>query len=185
MKRDWRLQVAMWMLSRLAPEDEREALVGDLLEEHALRASKISAAAALKWCLRQVCGSALPLLWGRLRRGAWLATIGVALLAYTAVGVVEFVVNRAMSSPPAAGPVAYPLLGLIIPFPTVVLIAYFAARIRRRAPLVLGAIMLLMVTIMTVTSAEAVPTWYRIAYFLVGPVAALMGGALHRQRSRQ
>jgi hypothetical protein len=185
MRRDWRLQVAMWTLSRLAPEGQREALVGDLMEEHALRASAISSAAALKWCLQQVCASALPLLWGRLRRAAWIATFGVALLAYTAVGVVEFFVNRAMSSPSAAGPIAYALLGLIIPFPTVVLIAYFAARIRRRAPFILGAIMLLMVTVMTLTSAEIVPTWYRIAYFLVGPAAALIGGALHRQRSPQ
>jgi hypothetical protein len=182
---DWRLQVAMWLVSHLAPEGEREVLVGDLVEEYALRASAISPAAALRWCLLQACASAPPLLWGRLRRAAWIATVGVALLAYTAVGVVEFVVNRAMANPAAAGPIAYTLPGLIIPFPTVVLIAYFAARIRRRAPLMLGAIMLLMVTIMTVTSAETVPTWYRIAYFLVGPAAALIGGALNRQRSRQ
>ena len=178
MKRAWRLPVAMWMLSRLAPAGERETLVGDLMEEHALRASTISSAAARQWCLRQVCASALPLLWRRFRRATWIATVAVALLAYSAVGVVEFMVNRAMPGPPAAGPIAYTLLGLIIPFPTVVFIAYVAATIRRRAPLMLGAIMLLMVTVMTVTSAETAPTWYRIAYFLIGPAAALIGGAL-------
>src|SRR5580658_7373033 len=129
MKRHPSLQVAIWILSRLVPEGERDALVGDLIEEHALRAAATSSSAALRWALQQVCASAPPLLWARLRRAAWIATFGVALLAYTAVGVVEFFVNRAMSSPSAAGPIAYALLGLIIPFPTVVLIAYFAARI--------------------------------------------------------
>src|SRR5665213_2506527 len=90
MKREWRLHVAMWMLSRLAAAQEREALVGDLMEEHALRATAISSAAALKWCLQQVCASALPLLWGRLRWATGMTTFGVAVLAYSAVGAVEY-----------------------------------------------------------------------------------------------
>ncbi len=159
--------------------------MGDLMEEHALRASSASSAAALKWCLQQVCASAPPLLWARLRRAAWMATFGVALLAYTAVGVVEFLVNRAIPSSPAAGTVAYTLLSLIIPFPTVVLIAYFAAGFRRRAPIVLGAIMLLMITVMTLTSTETVPAWYRISYFLVGPAAAFIGSALRSAAVRK
>jgi hypothetical protein len=177
MKRYPSLQVAIWILSRLVPEGERDALVGDLIEEHAQRAAATSSSAALRWALQQVCASAPPLLWARLRRATWIATLGVALLAYTAVVVVELIVNRAIPNSSTAG-AANMLLGLLIPFPMVVLIAYFSARFSPKAPIVLGAIMLLVVTVMTLTSAESVPTWYRIAYFLVGPAAAFIGSAL-------
>ena len=75
------------------PEAEREPLLGDLTEEYELRASSSSRSAALKWYLRQFCASALALLWARLGRTAWISTMGVALLAYIAVGVVEVMVN--------------------------------------------------------------------------------------------
>jgi hypothetical protein len=178
MKRHPIIHLATWILARLVPEGERDALVGDLMEEHAMRADTTSSSAALRWFLRQVCASVPPLLSARLRRAAWIATFGVALLAYIAVGVVEWIVNRTIPSPPATGTPANMLLGLLIPFPMVALIAYVAARFRPRAPIVLGAIMLLMVTLMTFTSAERIPTWYRIAYFLVGPAAAFIGSAL-------
>ena len=176
------LQVATWMLSRLVPESEREPLVGDLTEEYALRANAASASAALKWYLQQVCASVLPLLWTRLTRAAWISTLGVALLAYIAVGVVELTVNWAISRSPETGTYTYNPLALIIMFPTVVLIGYAAARFRRRAAIVLGAMMLLAVTLMMLLSTERMPAWFRIAYFVVGPAAAFIGSALRSRR---
>jgi len=43
-----RLGVALWILSRLVPEREREAFVGDLIEEYSLRAREVSSSAALR-----------------------------------------------------------------------------------------------------------------------------------------
>jgi uncharacterized membrane protein AbrB (regulator of aidB expression) len=106
----------------------------------------------------------------------------VALFAYCAVGVVEFIVNRATASWSATSTAAYNPFGMFITFPMVVLIGYFAARFRRRAAIVLGAMMLLSVTAMTVWSTESMPRWYRIAYFLVGPAAACLGSALRSRR---
>jgi hypothetical protein len=177
---DRTLRVANWVLSRIVPETEREALVGDLAEEYELRASASSSTAALKWYLRQFCASAPPLLWARLTRSAWLSTTGVALLAYIAVGVVELIVNGLTSS--ASAGAAYNPLGMLITFPMVVLIVYFAARLRRNAGMVLATLMLVSVTAMTLWSAESVPLWYRVAYFLVGPAAALIGSVLHWYR---
>jgi len=165
--------VALWILSRLVSEGEREPLVGDLAEEYALRASAVSSSAALKWCLRQVWASVPAVLWARLTRVPWISTIGVALLAYIAVGVVELTVNRAT---------AYNPLGMLITFPMVVLIVYFAARLRRNAGLVLATLMLVSVTAMTLWGAESVPLWYRIAYFFAGPSATLVGSVLRRFR---
>jgi hypothetical protein len=172
------VQVATWFLSWLAPRSHREALMGDLDEEYALRANTASASAAFKWYLRQVCASAAPLLWIRLSRNAWTATLGIALLAYLAVGVAELMVNRALASLSGTEGAAYDPLGMVITFPVVVLIGYFAARRRRRAPLVLGAMMLINVTAMTLLSTEVMPVGYRVAYFLVGPAAALIGSTL-------
>jgi hypothetical protein len=176
------LQVATWTLCRLAPRSEREALLGDLAEEYALRADAASSPGAYQWYLRQVCASAAPLLWARLTRSAWVATAGVAVFAYLATGLVEFIVNWAMAGPVATGTAAYNPLGMFITFPMVVLIGYFAARLRRRATLVLAAMMLLSVTAMTLWGHESLPTWYRIAYFLVGPAASFIGGALNSLR---
>ncbi|MGH8218357.1 MAG: hypothetical protein ACREUT_07315 [Steroidobacteraceae bacterium] len=115
-------------------------------------------------------------------RSAWISTTGVALLAYVAVGAAELAVNRviAMSSALPAG--AYNPLGMILTFPLVVLIGYCAARLRRCAPILLGAMMLSAVTLMTFSSSEGVPAWYHAAYFVVGPAAALIGSVWHSQR---
>ena len=52
--RDRALKMATWAFSWLAPRSQREALLGDLLEEYALRANAASASAARKWYLRQL-----------------------------------------------------------------------------------------------------------------------------------
>jgi hypothetical protein len=176
------LHVATWILSRLVPEDEREPLVGDLTEEYALRANTTSSSAALKWYLQQVRASATHLLWARLTRAAWISTVGVALLAYIAVGVVEFIINWTISRSSASGVADYSPLGMIITFPMVVLIGYFAAQFRRSAAIVLGAMMLLAVTVMMLSTTERMPLWYRVAYFFVGPAATFIGTALRSSR---
>src|SRR5215831_7344658 len=125
------LIVAIWILSRLVPASEREPLVGDLAEEYALRENAASASAARRWCLQQVCSSAPPLLWARLTRITWIATLGVALLAYIAVSIVEMIVNWAISTSSPTNAAAYNPLDMLITFPIVVLIVYFAAGFRR------------------------------------------------------
>lgn len=181
--RERAVYVATWVLSRIVSRGEREPLLGDLAEEYALRANAGRASAALQWYLQQACASAVLLMWARLRRATWIRTGGVALFAYIAVGLVEFIVNLAIRGPSTS---RYNALGLVITFPMVVLIGYFAERFRRRAAMVLGAMMLLAVIAMTVWATERVPTWYRIAYFFVGPTAACIGSLLGSVlRSRQ
>jgi hypothetical protein len=174
------LRVAMWIFSRLVPKDHREPLMGDFAEEYALRTKAGSASAALKWYLRQMFASVPPLLWARLTRATWLSTLGVAFLAYFAVGVVQVIIRWAISSSSAT---AHNPLDLIIIFPMVVLIGYFAERSRRRAAIVLGVMMLLAITAMTLGSTESSPLWYRVAWFFVGPVAAFIGSVLPSIRS--
>jgi hypothetical protein len=174
------LRVLTWILSRLVPQDDREPLIGDLAEEYALQVKAASSSAAFKWYLQQICASIPPLLWLRVTRRAWLATLGVGLLAYFAVGVVQVLIHWAITR---SSPTLYNPLDPVIVFPMVVVIGYFAAGIRRRAAIVLGAIMLLAITAITLWTTESAPLWYRVAYFIVGPAAALIGSTLRSHRA--
>jgi hypothetical protein len=172
---EWAVHVVTWFFSWLVPKDDREPLIGDLAEEYALRVRAASSSAALGWYLRQILASVPPLVRLRVTRAAWLATLGVALLAYVAVGVMQVIINWLI--PSSVAPVYSPL-GLMVVFPVVILIGYVAEGFRRRAAVVLGGMMLLAITALTVWGAEDVPLWYRVAYFLVGPAAAFIGSGL-------
>ena len=178
MKRPFALRIATWILSRVVPEGDREPLIGDLEEEYALRVRADSTCAPLVWYLWQTCSSMPPVLGVRLSRGAWFATLSVALAAYFAVGFGQVVIYWAMQ---ASSTPTYSPLGPIVTFPVIVLIGYCAERYRRGAAVVLGAMMLLVITAVTVLTTENVPLWYRVAYFLVGPVGAAVGGAFSRR----
>jgi hypothetical protein len=176
--RSRKLQVVTWAFSWLVPRSEREAILGDLAEEYSLRVKAVSSGAASEWYLRQIFTSAASLLWARVCQAVWPATLGVALLGYIAVGVAEFVVNLAISHSSVSGSNGYSPAGMVVTFPIVVLIGYWAERFRRKAAIALGAMLLLVVTVMTASSSESLPLWYRIAYFVAGPAAALIGGNL-------
>jgi hypothetical protein len=169
------LRVSTWIFSRLVPKDIRDALIGDLMEEYARRASPTSSSAALQWYLRQICTSILPMLGTRLRRATWLATLGVGLISYFAVAALQPFVRRAISSSFANGYFAADLIAI---FTTIVIIGFLAERLRRRASIVLGLMLLLTLILMTVSSTSDVSVWYRIAYFVAVPAAALLGSIL-------
>ena len=176
------LRGVTWIFSWLVPQDVREPLIGDLTEEYARRVKMASSSAASRWYLQQICASIPPLLWTRLTRAQWISTLGVAFLAYFAVGVAQLIIHWVISS---SSSTPYNPLDLIIIFPMVVLIGYFAERFRRRAAILLGAMMLLAITALTVWTTESSPLWYRIAWFFVGPAAAFIGSVLPSLRSRR
>ena len=176
------LALATWLLYRVAPEGDREPLIGDLEEEYALRVRADSSYAPRAWYLRQICSSIPPVLRIRIAREAWFATLGVALVAYFAVGLGQLAVAWAI---PASSEPTYDPLGMIVTFPLVVLIGYFAELSRRGAAAVLAALMMLAITAITLSITVSAPVWYHAAYFVVGPVGAIVGGALGRASHRR
>jgi len=175
------LLAATWFFSQLVPKADREHLLGDLAEEYALRARTDSSSVAARWYLKQICASTVPVLQIRLARAVWLATMGVALRAYLVLGAAQLMIGWAF--PTSYGP-TYDPLGMVIVFPVVVLIGYFTERSRRRAAVVLAAMMLLAATALTLFTTENAPLWFRVAVFVGGPAAALVGSALSRVPSR-
>ena len=177
------LRATMWLFSRLVPKDLREPLMGDLAEEYATREKVTSSLAALRWALREIFASVPPMLWIRLLRATWIATLAVALLAFIVTNVVDFLVLRAMPRTPDGRFAPHPL-GVVVVLLAVGLIGYFAERLRCRAAAVLGIMMLLVETAMTLMSEMSSPLWFRVAWFFLGPAAALGGILYSLRRSR-
>jgi len=173
------LRAVTWLFSRLVPKDVREPMIGDLAEEYAARAKATSPFAALTWYLREICASVPPMLWIRLTRTAWISTLAVAVLAFIAAGVVDAVVTRAIPNWTADGTFAPSPLGVMVKLLVVGLIGFFAERLRRRAALVLGAILFVVIAAMALSPEmnASSPLWFKASWFFLGP-AAVVGGIL-------
>jgi hypothetical protein len=169
------LRAAAWTFSQLASKEDRDAIVGDLFEEFELRATTASTSAATRWCLQQVIASAPGLLWAAFRRGAWTPALIVALLGYLGAVAANLVVGWALMN----GPAAVRSFGMLPLFPIIVLIVYFAARYRRSAAVILGALITITVAMMPF---RGVALWVRLTAVALGPVATFLGCALQSLR---
>jgi hypothetical protein len=165
------LRIATRMLSWLVPPDHRQALLGDLAEEYAQRARHHSSSAVGWWYLRQLGASLPSLLWFALTQTAWLSTLGMALLAFLAANETQFLIRQRIASSFAG---AHAELNLMFFVPAVALSGYFSEGLRRRSAIVLGVMMLVSIIPMIFDGSNS-PVWLRIAWLLLGPVAALPG----------
>ena len=174
--------IAIWLLECLLPAGDRDAVVGDLVEEYALRAGASTRATVALWCWGQVARSIPLVLLSDLRRRQWIHTLGVAIAAYVAAGALESVglavISRLLH--PDAGLAA--LLGVIVGLATIVLGGYVAASIRQEAAPTLAGIIFIAVAVLMVTISDSAPLWYGFTFLIAGPLAALAGGRLNFTR---
>jgi hypothetical protein len=172
-------RVAKWLLERLLPERDRNTIVGDLIEESALRARASTRIATAWWCWGQVARS-IPLgLWSDFRRRHWLGTLGVAIAAYVSASVIEFVSTAVISRMFRPDARLATVLSVIVGLVTMALGGYVAAAIRQGAAPVLAAIILIVVGVLFVTMPNSAPFWYGLTFLIAGPLAALAGGRLN------
>jgi hypothetical protein len=169
------------LLERLLPEDVAEALVGDLLEEYALRARSTRAGGVSGWYWMQIVGSAAPLLCSAVARGRWPLTLGVGFAAYAFAEAVEVAVDAANSllEPSTA---AHTIPILIVGLAAIVLAGYLAAWIRPGAAAALALVVAVTAAVQLLTATEGMPLWYRLVSGIAGPFAAAAGGALFARR---
>ena len=167
---------ATWLLRCLLAEPDREAVIGDLIEEHALRQASSSGHLSW-WYWNQVARSVLPLVWMTVRRGRWLGVLGAALVAFVVVTVVE---SAAMTATFRLfiDPVAQARASFVIGLAATALGGYVAAWIRRGAATMLAAMIALVVATMMIASRESVPLWFQLGYLILSPLASLAGGVL-------
>jgi hypothetical protein len=168
--------LATKLLSLIVHADERDALLGDLVEEHGLRAL-VSPPSAARWYCKQAIRSLPILLRRRARRSRWTSTVAIALAAYTVVGALNAFGNSAVewwldgSVSPNRSTSA--LIGLL----AISGGAYLASRVRPFAGEVVGGLVLVVAVVMLVFPVDAAPPWYQLTFLILGPLAARFGSA--------
>ena len=172
------------MLWRLLREGDGDALLGDLIEDRERRRRSVGPREAARWHSNQVYASLAAVLRLRVVEFVRTAPWGVAIAAYALAGVFElaFLLLLARVWPEEAHPTS--ALRLVLEFPGFAGIAYVASRYRRGAAFVLGGLMFFVAVLLNSLTSEALSSAYIIASLTVGPLAACLGGLVHRRRGQ-
>ena len=169
------LAVSQWILARLMPPAQAEALIGDLLEELRLQAgSHVSVAG---WYWRQLASSVPVLLWASMRRGAWLVSVVTAVASYIAAVLIVLVLQSALW-PMTTSSFAHDVIMLLSFVAAVAACGYVAASIRLGAARLLAFLVFATTCAMLANSTGRAPLWYEGSLLVLGPVATIAGAAL-------
>jgi hypothetical protein len=165
------------LLERLLPAPVLEHALGDLAEEYVLRVDTSSSHSAGRWYWMQIVRS-VPVLFGHaLRSAGTLRTLAVAVALYLGASVVESLALGGISLLALSDPTRT-VVSAIVGIATIGCAGYVAARIQRPAAPVLAAITLAVVLVLMLTSGDAAPLWYQIAFLVAGPIAPIAGGVV-------
>jgi hypothetical protein len=168
----------VWILGCFLSERDQEALIGDLVEECVLRSSSHSTAVVSWWCWCQLSRSIPPLLWSTILRGQWLVTLGVAIGASVLVQMIESLGNLAVWRLLTLTTIGQQISSLVVGLTAIVCGAYIGARIRTGTAAALACLNVVAVANLMLRTGDAVPLWYQLGFLILGPLAALAGGAL-------
>lgn len=175
------LAVSQWILARLMPPAQAEALIGDLIEE--LRLEEASHGSVTGWYSRQLASSVSVLLWASMRRGAWLVTVVTAVGSYiVAMGIVK-VIQSALW-PMTTSSSAHDVMTLLSLVAALAACGYVAASIRLAAARLLAFLVFAAICVMMASGGEGAPLWFKGALLVLGPLAAITGAALSERRRR-
>lgn len=111
-------------------------------------------------------------------RGRWLPTFGVAAGAFIAAGALEFAGTVAISKLLAPEAPILTVISLVVGLTTMAIGGYFAAWVRPDAATVMAAIVMIVVGVLMMTMSGSASPWFGLAFLILGPLAALAGGAL-------
>ena len=177
-------RAASWIIGRLLPRADREALLGDLAEEHALRRGGESPPNEVVWYWSQIVRSFGPLLLAAARRGRWLSALGAAVAVYALIVWVESYSNAVVAWLFGPSGVAFTIASLAFSPAAMTLGGYAAARIRRGAAAILAGISAIAIIRLMLVSGNAVAIAYLSGFLIVCPLTALAGGVLGLRRTR-
>jgi hypothetical protein len=168
------IRSAQWVLERFVPEGDREAIVGDLLEESAANSTNAPHANSALWCWRQALASVPPLFWASVRRGAWIASFGVGMGGFLVLFSIHLFAERVLASvlTENAG-LTGPLL--VVGLVSSVTVGFVAARVRRGA----ASMLALIIGVVLLTRLDST----NVAFSLT-VMAAYIGGVIHRVSAR-
>ena len=170
------LAVSQWILARLMPPAQAEALIGDLLEERRLRLQAGSHVSVAGWYWRQLASSVPVLLWASMRRGAWLVSVVTAVASFIAAFGIQLVLQSALW-PMTTSSVVHDVIMLLSFAAAVAACGYVAASIRLGAARLLAFLVFAAICAMLATSPGA-SLWYEGSFLVLGPLATIAGAAL-------
>lgn len=181
-------RVATWLLGTALTATDRDAVLGDLVEEHGMRVRHSSAFDAGQWYWGQVCRTIPVVVWRRTIRDGWLWTFGAAAGAYIAAGFIESA-GLSLVARWSNGQTPSHLISMMVGLAALAMAGYLASWMRRGSADVLAALIVIAVFVLSLVLPGRVPFWYGVAFLLLGPLSAHAGGRLarssHRRKSTQ
>jgi hypothetical protein len=172
-------RLADWILACAVAPADREAAVGDLVEEYAIRVRDGSLLRAACWYWGQVVRSAPWLIWTAVRRGGWFGTFCVALTACLCQAGVELGIRAAITRLPPADGDARLLAATAMVLASLVVVSFASGRIRPGASSVLTAMALMAVVVqLFLRNGAGLSVGRQLVAIIAGPSAACVGGLL-------
>ncbi|HZS46136.1 MAG TPA: hypothetical protein VFC63_13765 [Blastocatellia bacterium] len=162
-------------IGSILPVTYNDFLLGDLIEEYAIRLETTSQLAACLWFLSQTCRSLPSMVWSLLRRD-WLIRIRTAIVVYLGMAMLKIAAGLVISKAFAPRQTAHVIIGPILFLITAAIGGFAVARIREEATIFLA----LFVIVSVVTSIALnicpipVPWWYQFGFLTLGPLMVLM-----------
>lgn len=171
------------LMESLLPRELGELAVGDLNEEFALRIRSRSRSrprgGATAWFAMQAAASVPPLLVLSVRRLSWLRSLGVAVAAYLALGLVEPYMHRAMSLIIEPGFRMQLIIDLCIGFMACACGGFLSTWAHRGSAVVYSLIGTGFLASMMMTSVNPdLPFWFLATFLAVALVAPIVGGVV-------
>jgi hypothetical protein len=167
---------ACWLLESLLPGPYRDAVLGDLIEEYALRIESTSRFTASRWFWSQACRSLPPTVWSLLRSRDGLISISIAMGVYIFMGTLKFAADWMISKLVAPDQTTHVVLAPIVFLTTTVIGGCVAARIRRGATIFLALMVTITVAILIDVKVCSIPVpwWYQFGFLTLGPLTVII-----------
>jgi hypothetical protein len=178
-----RSRLADWVLTCATPPEDREAVVGDLAEEYAIRVSQGSPARAACWYWNQVIRAVPWLLWLPLRRNGVFGALAVAIVACFIQAGVELCAASIIRNVADPANAISPQMGLGVVLLSLFTVSYAAARVRPGAGTLLAVMAMVAAVSQSIAIGPAALGLSHVAGAIAAPSAALAGAALSTARA--
>jgi hypothetical protein len=164
------------LLESVLPGPYREAILGDLMEEYALRGESTSPSAASRWFWSQACRSVPSMAWSSLRSGHCFISMSIAMGVYIFMGTLKFAADWMILKLVSPGQTTDVVLAPIVFLTTTAIGGCVATRIRRSATILLALMVAITVAILIdlKVCTTPVPWWYQFGFLTLGPLAVIM-----------
>lgn len=168
--------LACWLLEYLLPVPHRGPILGDLIEEYALRAESTSPSAASRWFWSQAFRSVPLMIASSLRAGNWLTSVVIALSVYIGMASFKLAIGVMVSRLVAPGQTGQIVLNAVEFLMATAIGGCIAARIRRGATIFLALFVMFTVAILIELKLCTIPVpwWYQFGFLSLGPLVVLV-----------